>query len=354
MLYYIADFGFLKPSNIYAFNKLIQFSTNLLYNFNKKKDVLVLGGDNFYPDGINKKDCKDVNLFSSIFGEINDKIYGCLGNHDYYGCINSQINNSLLFYLPNNYYRKDYNSKYSLVIIDTVLLSSESDTNIDQVYYQFKNELKKNKITKQDKEVFLLKKKQEQLTWLDNELNLIKKQNKVPIVFGHYPIFTNGFYSYNNNCNSLITNLLPLFVKHDIKLYISGHDHSTQFHILKNTDLLELYNSNIMKCSFSDNSFIKKLCPNFKKTLENSQYSLYNIVSGACIDNYYKGQFINQVIEEKIDNRILFEDYINNLYLQLDLQSKYINLTFIHNSNYSSHEENNDIQYKKYESKIIL
>lgn len=60
-----------------------------------------------------------------------------------------------------------------------------------------------------------------QLTWLDRSLQASKAPWKV--VFGHHPIYSSGFYGVNR---TLLSRLVPLFKRHGVQLYISGHDHS--------------------------------------------------------------------------------------------------------------------------------
>lgn len=62
---------------------------------------------------------------------------------------------------------------------------------------------------------------QNQLVWLDRTLRASTAPWKV--VFGHHPIYSSGFYGVNR---SLISRLVPLFKRHGVQLYISGHDHS--------------------------------------------------------------------------------------------------------------------------------
>lgn len=61
----------------------------------------------------------------------------------------------------------------------------------------------------------------QQLAWLDRALQASNAPWKV--VFGHHPIYSSGFYGVNR---TLISRLVPLFKRHGVQLYISGHDHS--------------------------------------------------------------------------------------------------------------------------------
>jgi GTP-binding protein EngB required for normal cell division len=61
---------------------------------------------------------------------------------------------------------------------------------------------------------------QAQLTWLEQELS--RSDASWKIVFGHHPIYSSGHYGSNQ---SLKRDLVPLFQKYRVHLYISGHDH---------------------------------------------------------------------------------------------------------------------------------
>ena len=50
---------------------------------------------------------------------------------------------------------------------------------------------------------------------------------KNKIVFGHYPIISNG--AYNNHMKPLHKLLYPIFKKHNVRAYVSGHDHNIQY-----------------------------------------------------------------------------------------------------------------------------
>ncbi|WP_158944104.1 metallophosphoesterase [Granulicella sp. S190] len=64
----------------------------------------------------------------------------------------------------------------------------------------------------------------EQLTWLEAELN---KPRTTPflVVMGHHPIFSNGPHGDNK---ILVRDWEPLLRKHNVHLYLAGHDHDMQ------------------------------------------------------------------------------------------------------------------------------
>jgi len=60
----------------------------------------------------------------------------------------------------------------------------------------------------------------QQLAWLDKSLGESKALWK--IVFGHHPIYSSGLHG---STEALINTLPPLFAKHNVQLYLCGHDH---------------------------------------------------------------------------------------------------------------------------------
>ena len=81
-------------------------SKNILENINKKikkEDVYILLGDNFYPNGVS--DISD-SMWDNIklFGDNN--IYPILGNHDYLGSVDAQLNCNIKNWNLKNYYYK--------------------------------------------------------------------------------------------------------------------------------------------------------------------------------------------------------------------------------------------------------
>lgn len=85
MLYFIADFGSFDKEDQSPMSRLQRKLKYLM----REDDTLILGGDNFYPKGI--QSCHDLDTLVEFFHEIPCKIYGVLGNHDYYGFIQPQV-----------------------------------------------------------------------------------------------------------------------------------------------------------------------------------------------------------------------------------------------------------------------
>ena len=96
--------------------------------------------------------------------------------------------------------------------LDTQILAPNSGPNISRQHIESRHNNTKASVLQE-----------KQINWLEDSLKKSKAIFK--IVFGHYPIYSNG--TYNNN-SELISHIMPLFQKYNVKFYISGHDHNTQ------------------------------------------------------------------------------------------------------------------------------
>ena len=140
---------------------------------------------------------------------INISTYSILGNHDYLGNIESQINYKLNNWnMENNYYKKVID-KFDLFFIDTCILVPD--------YSNLNYKIVKSKLKKEP-----LKESKLMLDWLSEEL---KKSSNIKLVIGHYPMVSFGMYGINK---LLFHKLFPIFKENDVKYYISGHDHNLQ------------------------------------------------------------------------------------------------------------------------------
>ena len=209
-LFILGDIGFLN-------NNLRTSVFNIQKNI-ENNDALVLLGDNFYQNGISDKCDPLINNYINIFKDINNPIYSILGNHDYQSNPGAQINHTK-WIMPNYYYKKEY-SNIDLLFLDTVIFNTHFS-------------IDKNKIEKvhNDNIDNLIN---NQLNWLEDNLKLNK--NKKKIVFGHYPIITNGYYKKRGEDVLIYNYLFEIFKKYNISAYISGHEHNIQYIKRENDD----------------------------------------------------------------------------------------------------------------------
>jgi acid phosphatase len=220
-------------------------------------DYMVLLGDNFYPNGVeNVKDPQFITKFKDIFPPIVSFVI--LGNHDYLSNPIAQLNPNQdvnqshpvkHWYMPNFFYDviiKIGTETVHLIFIDACILGNDITQrllNSSQNKYNFNIILRENYIP--------------QLNWLNHILS--HSQSKWKIMFGHYPIFSNGPHQTSLNLNTI---LLPLLQRYNVDCYVSGHDHNLQ-HIEK--DGIHF----VVSGSFSDTYSSENRYPNSFKCVQN-------------------------------------------------------------------------------------
>jgi len=215
-----------------------------IMNDNNFKNIILLG-DNFYPYGIESEyDNRWKEEIEKYFKDI--KIYPTLGNHCYLGNVQAQINYSKIntnWFLPNTYYDTKFytntnNNEYlHFISIDTFELAPNESINCSKEM-GMNNDKLNNYVSKFNKNL--------QLNWLENTLK--ESTAKYKIVFGHYPIFSNGDHG---NCQEIIDEVLPLLLKYNVTFYMSGHDHNISYSKYENLKIIvsgngcKIGNSNI-------------------------------------------------------------------------------------------------------------
>lgn len=188
-----------------------------------KVDFILTLGDNFYPTGVkNTVDNHWKTSFEDVYTASSLQVpwYITLGNHDYGGSVQAQIDYSALsnrWKLPSRYYsfesKIDDSAKALIVIIDSnPFIKSYYEINPED------SELNKGSIEdlkKQDVKI--------QLNWLDSVLSA--SDAKWKIVAGHHTVYSGGSHG---NTPELIDDLKPLLEKYNVNLYLAGHDHDMQ------------------------------------------------------------------------------------------------------------------------------
>lgn len=147
-------------------------------------------GDNFYQNGVSSVvDKKWKTRWEEPYGGLGFPFYPTLGNHDYYGDVQSQLDYrspSGSWRLPARQYVL-HSALVDLVAIDTTDPRTE------------------------------------QYAWLDRVLNESRAHWK--IVYGHHPIYSAGSHGDNKNMER---ELLPV-IRGRVALYAAGHDHDLQY-----------------------------------------------------------------------------------------------------------------------------
>ncbi len=197
------------------------------YASENKTDFIMVLGDNFYPTGV--KSVTDPHWkvsYEDVYTAPSLQIpwYVTLGNHDYGGSIQAQIDYSALssrWKLPARYYAFEQNidkdTKALFVVIDSnpflksYLVMDKENAELDT---NSVNELR-NQDTKK------------QLLWLDSVLS--NSNAKWKIVSAHHPVYSGGEHG---NTAEMIELINPLLIKNNVNLFLCGHDHDMQ-HIIK-------------------------------------------------------------------------------------------------------------------------
>jgi tartrate-resistant acid phosphatase type 5 len=169
--------------------------------------VLYLG-DSCYPSGFSSiYDHNWQTCFENIYNYkvLDFPFYAMLGNHDYRGSIEAQLEYSATFEtrftLPAKYYSFTHtlqdSTEIHFIILDTTIIQKNND----------------------DSET--------ELIWFENELSSSTADWKV--VLGHYPLYSNGEHGNNERLIGIIE---PILINNNVDLYIAGHEHDLE--LIKN------------------------------------------------------------------------------------------------------------------------
>ena len=183
--------------------------------------VLTLG-DNIYNTGVTgTDDPKWQTCFEQVYTASSLQIpwYASLGNHDYYGNVQAQVdytNVSSRWKIPARYYyfekNADEKTTVLFVIIDTnPFLESYRNMKKNGTYDTFIDE-----VNSQNTDT--------QLKWIDSVL--ASSNAKWKIVAGHHPVYSGGEHG---NTDELIEKLRTLLEKYGVDMYLAGHDHDIQY-----------------------------------------------------------------------------------------------------------------------------
>lgn len=184
-------------------------------------DFIVAVGDNFYPSGVQSTADPNWNfsyeqVYRSYFLHCN--WYVALGNHDYKGNIQAQIDYSRIsrrWQMPSTYYSKKIKVNDSSEILMVIM-----DTNpfIDS-YYKKDDEMREN-IRMQDTAA--------QRKWLEQTLSDTAATIKWRIVVGHHPMYSGGKRKNSKDTETMKNKFQALFDSKKVDAYICGHEHDLQ------------------------------------------------------------------------------------------------------------------------------
>ena len=179
---------------------------------------VVSAGDNFYPAGVTSiRDPHWRRSFEDVYvaPALQVPWFAALGNHDYRGDVQAQIDYSRLggrWRMPSRYFKvagAEFGASFvDLFIIDTSPMVD--GRNYDELLQQLAHGRHASH------------ERGRQLAWLDQALAASTAAWK--IVIGHHPVYSGG----HGDNPSLVDSLAPMFAARGVGLYVNGHDHSLQ------------------------------------------------------------------------------------------------------------------------------
>ncbi len=193
-------------------------------------------GDNFYNDGVmGVDDPAWRNSYENIYTAPSLQVpwYAILGNHDYRGNSQAQLDystRSKRWRLPSRWYQFEKTSpdgaRVGFFLLDTSPMM--------QMYYA--DGARQTKVGDQKRFVPV------QLTWLDHALATSRADWN--IVIGHHPIYAgrslralpevtdDRIMRVKGGYPELIADIAPILRRHHVPLYLNGHNHDLQ-HVLR-------------------------------------------------------------------------------------------------------------------------
>jgi len=178
-------------------------------------EFIISTGDNFYENGVASiDDPLWLSSFENIYngGNLLMEWRPVLGNHDYRGNVQAQIDyskKSRRWNMPAKYYSTEYK-----VCDNQKILFAFIDTNpFDLSYYKKENyrNVWNEDTTSQKK-------------WLDSLLSASNADWK--IVIGHHPLYTGGLRK--DEKTNVKTAFESMFNRHNVNAYFCGHEHDLQ------------------------------------------------------------------------------------------------------------------------------
>jgi hypothetical protein len=154
-------------------------------------DIGLTVGDNFYPVGMESPtDERWKTWWEELYAPLQIVFYATLGNHDWY----------------------DFDSPAAEILYS----HRERSWQMPSPYYTFvAGPIHFFAVDTQEMS-------QKQLGWLDGEIQ--KSQSRWKVVYGHHPIYSDGYHGDNSR---LVNQLFPL-LKNRVDVYLAGHEHDMQ------------------------------------------------------------------------------------------------------------------------------
>jgi tartrate-resistant acid phosphatase type 5 len=176
---------------------------------------IIAVGDNFYEDGVKSVDDPQwQSSFEKVYTAPSLQVpwWVALGNHDYHGNCDAQIDyskTSKRWNMPARYFTRtehiDAANAVDFFYLDTTPMSKLDDDEI-----MFAHKLKPETVPAQ-------------VEWFEAAL----KASTAPwkIVIGHHPVYSGG---QHGDTPYVVEHILPLLQKYKVQAYFNGHDHDLQ------------------------------------------------------------------------------------------------------------------------------
>lgn len=238
-------------------------------------------GDNFYPTGVQStQDHQWLSSFENIYTHhlLHEPWFVALGNHDYEGSVQAQIDYSKIsrrWEMPDRYFERFIEIEKGKFLQLLVI-----DTNPFVKKYQSDPE-KYLGINDQDT--------QQQMQWIETKLS--NKDPKIvwKIVVGHHPLYTGG--KRKNEQETKDTQLIfePVLEKYGVDAYICGHEHDLQIIKKSNKKVMQFLSgagSELRESGKIEGTLFADAVPGFMAfTLTNNVLKAYVIQS---VENDFK------------------------------------------------------------------
>ena len=172
-------------------------------------------GDNFYEDGVKSVDDPQwQSSFEQVYTAASLQVpwWSILGNHDYHGNCDAQIEyhtRSPRWNMPARYYTRTEQIDAANAV-DFFYLDTTPMAKLDLDELMFHGNVKSQDLARQ-------------LTWLEAALAASTAPWK--IVVGHHPVYSGG---QHGDTPYIIKHILPLLEKYGVQAYFNGHDHDLQ------------------------------------------------------------------------------------------------------------------------------
>jgi acid phosphatase len=172
-------------------------------------------GDNFYEDGVKSvNDPQWQSSFEKVYTAPSLQVpwWSILGNHDYHGNCDAQIEYSKIsprWKMPARYFTRTQKID-AQTAVDFFHLDTTPMAKLDDDEAVFHNKLAAEDVPKQ-------------VAWLDAALAASAAPWK--IVIAHHPVYSGG---QHGDTPYIVEHILPLLEKYGVQAYFNGHDHDLQ------------------------------------------------------------------------------------------------------------------------------